>query len=195
IDALESVVIASRVDAPIDGRDRVIRSTMTLRLPDATRWDVRVAGRTRSVVLTSRGAFSVLEGESRPLDLEAELAVAADNWLHPLVLAAGRSDVIAVQLSPGLVRVTVDDLEDDILVGLNADGRPDLITTQRRRGGRVDYVAIRYSDYRETDGVMVPRQVIQTVAGVKTGTLSVERVEVDGDLSEALFTVPVESDG
>ncbi|MGB3545030.1 hypothetical protein, partial [Rubrivirga sp.] len=73
IDALESLVIASRVDAPIGGRDRVLRSTMTLRLPDATRWDVRVAGRTRTVVLTSRAAFSVLEGEARPLSLEAEL--------------------------------------------------------------------------------------------------------------------------
>ena len=168
---------------------------MTVRLPDATRWDVRVAGRTRSVVLTPRGAFSVLEGEATPLDLEAELAVAADSWLHPLVLAARRSEVVATELSPGLIRVEIDDLEDDLLVGLNADGRPDLITTQRRHGGRVDYVAVRFSDYRETNGVVIPRQVVQTVAGVKTGTLTVERVEVDGDVPEALFTVPIESDG
>ncbi len=51
----------------------------------------------------------------------------------------------------------------------------------------VSYIAVRLSDYREVDGLMVPHQVTQTVSGVKTGSLSLDRVEVDGDVPPATF--------
>ena len=195
IDALEAVVIAAQSDVTFAGQERVVRSVTTMRLPDAMRWDVRARGRTRSVVLLRNRAFSVVDGESQPLALEAEIDAYAESWLHPLVLAARRLEVVATTLSPRLIRVAVDDLEDDVLIGLDDEGRPDLVTTQRRRGERVDYVAVRFSDYREHDGVWFPHRIVQTVSGSKTGTSRVDRIEVGPELAPTVFTDPIESDG
>lgn len=174
-DALDSVRVVSRAELLVGERTLQSRSTLALRLPDAAQWDTSLGGRRRVVRLD--GARASADGIALPDS--AGSALRATLWLDPLVLLAGRRELRADWLSETLVQVDVPGEGDAILVGLDAAGRPGRLTTFRDREGRREYVAIQFTDYRDVEGLMLPHRAVQTVAGVKTGTTVVERIDLN----------------
>ncbi len=162
IDAVETIQTQITTRARLAGRTVEVRSTVSMRLPDAGRWDAVFGTGTRSVIVRADSVIAV-GGTARISDADALLA-RQSLWLDPVVLAARRGEVRAVRLGPELLRLTIPDFPEPVLLRLDDERRPALLTTFRQRAsdgvsqrgdGRREYLEVRYSDYREVDGLAV----------------------------------------
>ena len=190
LDAVETIRTQLTTRTRLAGRAVTIRSTVSVRLPDAGRWDVRLGAGTRSVVVRGDSVLAPGAGSSRVGDADARRA-RQGLWLDPVVLAARRSEVRGERLGPKLLRLTVPTFPEPVLLRLDADGRPALLSTFRdgssQPGSGREYLEVRYSDYRVVDGVAIPHRVAQAVAGAETGVSTVRAVRVNAELGPATF--------
>lgn len=190
VDAVETIQTQLATRTRLAGRAVTVRSTVSVRLPDAGRWDVKLGAGTRSVVVRADSVFALGRGSTRVGDADARRA-RQGLWLDPVVLAARRSEVRADRLGPQLLRLTVPAFPEPVLLRLDADGRPALLSTFRdgssQPGGGREYLEVRYSDYRVVDGVAVPHRVTQAVAGAETGVSTVRTVRLNAELGQATF--------
>lgn len=186
LDELTTVVTRSRVRAPLGSRTVRVRSVQSVVLPDAARWDTGQGRAARSVAI-SGDTLRTLGAEARLLGASATIQARQSLWLDPLVLAVRRREIQAQRLGPDLLRLTVPDFPEAVVLRLNADRRPELLTTFRQRDGRREYLEVRYADYRVVQGVAVPHRVTQAVAGVETGTATVQSVRLGQPLEPATF--------
>ena len=187
IDAIETLQTRLATRVPLAGRTVEVRSTVSVRLPSAARWDVGVGAGTSSIVVSADSVIS-LSAPGRIRAADARLA-RQSLWLDPVVLAARRGEVRVERLGPELLRLTVPDFPEPVLLRLGAERRPALLSTFRPGGsGRQrEYLEVRYADYRVVDGVAVPHRITQAVAGVETGTSTVRSVRFNVALDLAMF--------
>ncbi len=184
IDALTTLVTQSRIRAPLGNRRVRVASVWSVRLPDAARWDVGRGAAARSVALVGDTLRAIGGGA---LGAEAAAHARQSLWLDPVVLAARRREVLAQRLGPDLLRLTVPGFPEAVLLRLDADRRPEALSTFRRRDGRREYLEVRYSDYRVVDGIAIPHRVAQAAAGVETGVTAVQSVRLGQPLEDAAF--------
>ena len=177
LDAVRELVLDATTDARLAGRDTGTRTRVAIR-PDETVWTVGPGARRGQTTRAARDSVR-LGGGAGALTGEPARRVRQAAWLHPAVLALRRAEVEAAEGScDGVLQVTVPDFPEPLVIQLDESGRPLLLSTFRQRGAERVYLSVQYRDYRETDGVWVPRQMTLAEGGVQTGRTRITGVTV-----------------
>lgn len=178
VDAVSSITTRLRGQADLAGRAVRIRVVRTVTLPDRARIDVRIGGTGQTLEIGPDS--SVVRGEpGRRLRPAEEVAGRQSVWLDPFVLVARRREVTVERLDADLLRLSVPSFPEPVLLRLGPEGWPRLLSTFRSTGEAREYLEVRYTDYREVDGLMHPHHTEQAVGGVVTGTVTVESVRLE----------------
>ena len=185
IDALREVVLDATTEARLADRDTRTRTRVVLR-PDETAWTVRPGTRRAQTTRATPDSVTVrpgglrLGGDVGTLAGEPARRVRQSAWLHPTALALRRDHAEAEEGEgcDGVLQVAVPDFPEPLVIQLDDDGRPRLLSTFRQRGGERVYLSVHYADYRETDGLWTPRQMVVAEGGVETGRTRVTEVTV-----------------
>ena len=169
-------------------------------LPDKLRRVVDDLGVEQAVVINGRRGFMAAGGQKMPLPASRVEEARSQLRRDPFVLAslAGDPDlrvtargtkntgdaacrILDVSLAGTESRLCLDD--KGRIVEQSYTGRHPL----DRKTGRVD---IHFSDYREVEGMLFPFRQVVSFEGEQLVTVTVDSVEVNPTLSEALFEPP-----
>ncbi|MEM0962364.1 MAG: hypothetical protein AAGK21_07530 [Bacteroidota bacterium] len=182
-----SVRITSRAALPDGDRRLRTRSVFSISSDRAARWEVTAGDATRTVWVTATDAASVVGDSATAMGESARQQVLDAMWLDPVVLLMRSWEVDAQALTDDLIQVEVPGRRHPVLIGLNASGLPVRITSLRDRGAKRQYVAVRFSDFRRVDGMLLPFRAVQTVDGKTTGEVTIERIDLDERLAGVPF--------
>ena len=162
VDRLRHFAMETVTTAPLGGAEATVAGTFTYD-GGASRWEV--GGRTVRVG-PGPAAVSLPSGPAG----DAAQALRQSAWLVLPVLLSRRREVgVEGACRDGLLRLSVPAFPEPLVVQLDADARPRLVSTFVRRDGRRVYLAVRYGDYREVEGLWVPLRMSQAVGGAPTG--------------------------
>jgi len=181
-DALRQLTLDMLTEADVDGVTTRTRAQLAVAFPGEARWTVTLAdGEQTTTVSEGRVVVAEDEVETELMDEPAHL-VRQSLWLTLPVLLARRTEVaVDGTCDDGLLLVAAPELPEPLVLNLDADGRPSLLSTFRERGGQREYLSVQYADYRHVDGLWLPFRVTQAVGGELTGDTRVERARLRVD--------------
>ena len=171
---LAEITLTAVTTATLGERDARVRTEVAFR-PDETVWTVRLGGDRRQT--TRATADSVIVDGDHVLTGEAARHVRQSAWLHPAALALRPGHMTVEGDCGGLLQITLPDFPEPLVVQLDDDGRPTLVSTFRMRGGERVYLSVHYGDYRQSGGVWLPWRATMAEAGVETGRTRVTAVD------------------
>lgn len=188
-DALTSLRVVADVEAATPTGEVALRSTLLVRFPEAVRFRQELPSGTVVTVWADGVVRTRAADTTRVLGPEAARRLRGQLFLTLPYLLARRRDVVLDRISwegdDTLLDLKGPGLASPIRLVVGPDGLP--VSASTRLDGAE--VAVAFSRYRRTDGLLLPSRTVQTVNGDTTGTTTHVSVDVDPALSDRLFTL------
>jgi predicted Zn-dependent peptidase len=194
---MRSLVIEAEGKLASQGQLIDVAFRRTLVMPDNMRMDITLAGQYQ-IAFALAGARQWSSGPGGVDDLPAEQVpeLEKQRWVDPeLVLVrylepGARVEALAGGTIDGnpvdVVRVTSKDRKFSATLAI--DRKTQLLVESRYAGPGGDTID-RYADYRDVGGVKIAHRRLSEGGGEKSD-LTIKKVEIDGDVPDALFDRP-----
>ena len=182
-----------------DLRGNDVKNTLLLAFPDGLRQETETPNFTLVSVITPSESFIVVNNTARPMPEANRTAInkALHHELIVLLRARARSDFRAWVAGNGESSLEHVDVE---LPGFNTtlgiDSATGRVLNQMYRGrgpgGVVGEIAIKYSDFRDVEGLLLPFNLTATFDGQPFPGLSarIEAITINGPIDPASFKKP-----
>lgn len=188
-DAIASLRLVSDVEAQGPAGEVSLRSTLSMRGREAVRLRQELPSTTVTTVWADGAVRVRTRDTTRVLRPEAARRFRSHLLLSLPVLLARRADLVQEGLEwegdNTILTLHARGAEAPVRLVVGPDGLP--VSASTRLGGAD--VAVAFSRYRRTAGLLLPFTSVQSVDGDTTGTASVVSVEVNPPLPDRLFSL------
>ncbi|MEM1115663.1 MAG: hypothetical protein AAF845_05315 [Bacteroidota bacterium] len=188
-DAITSLRLVSDVEAQGPAGIVSVRSTASVRLPDAVRLGQQLPSGPVVTIWTDDAARTRSGNVTRDLRPEAARQLRGQLYLVLPVLLAQRNalslDGLAWDGDDTILSLRAPDLAAPIRLVVGPDGLPASVSTTLAGSE----VRVAFDQYGRRGGLLLPSRTVQTVDGDTTGTTRLVSVEIDPTLPDRLFAL------
>lgn len=188
-DAITSLRLVTDVEAVGPAGEVALRSTLSMRLSGEVRLRQELPSSTVTTVWADGAVRVRVRDTTRVLRPEAVRRFRSHLLLSLPVLLARRADLVQEGLDwegdNTILTLRARSAEAPVRLVVGPDGLP--VSASTRLEGTD--VAVAFSRYRRTAGLLLPFASVQSVDGDTTGTASVVSVEVNPALPDRLFSL------